>query len=144
MHLRINDNSNNDITDTNDGISKDKMNTRHNKKTRRVQPIKNKMTNFKVMYLNIRGIKSKMSSFQSKIEETTPTIMCITETHVLESEEVKLEGYEIYRNDRDDKGGGGTLIAVREEIKNICTVVEKRNDVGDVGCGWLLTIIISK
>ena len=80
--------------------------------------------------MNIRGLKSKFSSFQTKIEELLPSIICITETHLTESEKLEIEGYEVFRNDREENKGGGLLIAVKNEIKNICTVVEKRNDVG--------------
>ena len=82
-------------------------------------------------YLNIRGIKSKLESLKEKIEEFKPTIICITETHLLPTEPLEIEGYDTkYRNDRDNLGGG-SLIAVSRTIENICTVVEKEKEFGE-------------
>jgi exonuclease III len=93
------------------------------------------MKKFTVWYQNIRGIKSKMESLTEKIEEHEPTVFCITETHLGDKEPFEMEGYKIYRNDRD-REGGGTIIAVNEAIQNICTIVEKDNTVGETT--WLV------
>ena len=83
------------------------------------------------MYQNIRGLKSKLDSLMEKLEEVEPTLFCITETHLLEKEGLKIEGYELYRNDRDNFGGG-ILIGVRIELEGVCTIVEKSKDVGEM------------
>ena len=83
---------------------------------------------FVVMYLNIRGLKSKIDSLQEKIEEVEPTIICITETHLSEAENIVIDGYTLYRNDRDSQGGG-ILIGIRNQLKNVCTVVEKNKEI---------------
>ncbi len=83
------------------------------------------------MYVNIRGYKSKFESLLEKIEEIEPTIFSITETHLMEAQYIKkIKGYVLYRNDRDNYGGG-IIIGVKEELQNICTVVEKSNEVGE-------------
>ena len=66
------------------------------------------------MYLNIRGLKSKFESFVEKIMEVNPTVFCVTETHLMELEKIDMEseGYAVYRNDRNNSGGG-ILIGVR-------------------------------
>ena len=76
------------------------------------------------MYLNIRGLKSKFESLLDKIDEVEPTIVCITETHLLKTEKVEIEGYKVYRNDRDNYGGG-LLVGVKDPLGNICTIVKK-------------------
>ena len=86
---------------------------------------------FKVWLHNVRGIKSKIESLKDKIDEVQPTVICITETHLAEAEDLKLDGYEVYRNDRNNEGGG-VLIAVRTEIENICTIVHKGSNVGEM------------
>jgi exonuclease III len=100
------------------------------KKTRRGQRIRNKMKKFTIWYQNIRGIKSKLESLREKIEEYSPTVVCITETHLLDTEPMSLEGYKIFRNDRDSMGGG-SLIAVSEAIDSICTEVDKEKEGGE-------------
>ena len=100
------------------------------KKTRRGEPIKNKLKKFKVWFQNVRGIKSKLESLRDKIDEVRPTVIGITETHLLGDEKVEIDGYEIYPNGRDNSGGG-VLIAVRKELEKICTVVEKSKEVAE-------------
>ena len=73
-------------------------------------------------------MKSKMESLCEKIEEIQPTIICITETHLLKEENVEIDDYVSLRNDRNSSGGG-VLIAVRKELKNICTIVEKKKEI---------------
>ena len=85
---------------------------------------------FTVMYLNIRGIKSKIDTLMEKIEEVEPTLFCITETHLIKKEKMDIEGYDLHRNEKTNLAGG-ILIGVREEIKNICTVVEESSDIGE-------------
>ena len=80
------------------------------------------------MYVNIRGIKTKMESLYEKVQEIQPTLICITETHLLKKENMELEYYAIYRNDRDSSGGG-VLIGIRKELENVCTIVEKKDDI---------------
>ena len=58
------------------------------KKTRRGQRISNNLKKFTVRYQNIRGLKSKFDSLLEKREEFEPTVVCITEAHVLEDEPV--------------------------------------------------------
>ena len=79
------------------------------------------------MYLNIRGLKSKYESFLEKVTEVEPTLICITETHLLEIEPLDIDGYEIYRNDINSNGG--ILFGVRKELKNVCTIVENKKEI---------------
>ena len=80
------------------------------------------------MYLNIRGIKTKLESLYEKVEEIQPTLICINETHLMEDDELEIEGYRFIRNDRNSSGGG-VLIGIREELYNVCTLVERKQEV---------------
>ena len=82
------------------------------------------------MYLNIRGLKSKLESLREKIDEIEPTVICITETHLLEKEGLDIEGYVPFRNNRDNLGGG-IYIGVREELRSVSTIVHKGKEVGE-------------
>ena len=101
------------------------------KRTRRGKPIRNKLRKFKVWFHNIRGIKSKVDSLRDKIDEVEPTVFCIAETHLLKTEDLQFEGYTPFRNDRENRGGGGIIIFVRTELEKICTIVEKGNEIGE-------------
>ena len=98
------------------------------KKRRKGQPIKNRLKKFSIYCLNIRGIKSKIDSLKNIIDEVQPTMFCITETHLIKKESVKIDGYKILRNDRD-QDGGGIMIGLQKQLKDIYTIVEKQKEV---------------
>ena len=86
------------------------------KKIRKGQPITNRLKKFKVLYLNIRGIKSKISTLNDIIDEVTPTIFCVTETHLIDDDAIEIENYKILRNNRNNDGGG-VLIGVDKRLR---------------------------
>ena len=51
----------------------------------------------------------------------------ITETHMDELYDLKIDNYEIYPNSRN-KDGGGIVIAVRKELKYVTTEVKKTKE----------------
>ena len=87
----------------------------------------NTLHNFKVMYNNIRGIKSKRTSLKQIVDEENPTIVGIAETNLQEGESVEIEGYRVKRNDRE-KQGGGVMIMYKECLKNMVTVVNEESE----------------
>ena len=97
------------------------------KKVRRGQKIRNKLSQFNVLYNNLRGYKSKVQSIRRIIEEKDPTILALAETKLCEGEDVKIEGYEIERVDRKEDGGG-VLIAYKTCIKNIMSIVKEERE----------------
>ena len=100
------------------------------KKRRKGQPIKNRLKKFKILYLNIRGMKSKINSLNDILEEIQPAIFCITETHLMEKEKLDIDedDYEVFRNDRN-QDGGGVLIGVERRLAHLTTIVEKKKEV---------------
>ena len=63
--------------------------------------MKNALTNFKVFYQNVRGLKSKVDSIIETISGYLPILICLVETHLQKEEEIRIQGYsEIFRNDR--------------------------------------------
>ena len=74
----------------------------HRKKVRRGQARKNVFKTFKVMYNNVRGIKSKEEVLRRIVSEENPVIMAIGETKLKKGDwPEEIEGYVIKRNDRD-------------------------------------------
>ena len=98
-----------------------------NKKTRRSKTIRNKLSSFTLYYINIRDLKCKRKSFEEIISELQPTVIAVTETWWDDSNELKIEGYEVYPNGRNEDGGG-VMIAVRNEIKHITTELKKTKE----------------
>ena len=56
------------------------------------------------------------------IEEKDPTVIALVETKLSKEDELKIEGYIIERVDRDENGGG-VLIAYKECLEHVVTVV---------------------
>ena len=80
--------------------------------------MRNEMKNASIMYLNIRGLKSKLESLKEIIDEQKPDIIALVETLLCENDAIELKNYDIIRNDRE-VGGGGVLIAIKKEMKSI-------------------------
>ena len=59
------------------------------KKTRRSKKIKNALTNSKVFYQNIRGLKSKVDSIMETFSDYQPMLIYLVETH-LQKEGIKI------------------------------------------------------
>ena len=73
------------------------------KKVRRGKRIRRKFENFKIYYVNARGVKSKVKSLQEILQEEKPTVVAITETVLEGNEEVNLEGYTIFPKNKPGK-----------------------------------------
>ena len=105
------------------GESKIKKNK---KKTRRGKSINKKLRdNLDIYYINIRGIKSKIESLESILDERKPDIVGIVETMLDSKDEIQIKGYKTFRNDRD-KDGGGVMVAVKKEL-GACYSGSKQN-----------------
>ena len=103
---------------------------RKNKRGRRNQTNLRKL---KIMYQNVRGIKSKLVSLLRIVQEQTPSVICLVETHLEEDDEIEIPGYSIMRKDRN-QDGGGCLIAYREEINTLVTRIPEK----ETEMAWIL------
>ena len=77
--------------------------------------------------MNIRDIKCKRDSFEEIIAINKPTVIALTETWTDDSYDMELDGYVKYPNNRNEEGGG-VLVAVRKELKNVTTEVKRTKD----------------
>ncbi len=99
------------------------------KRTRRSMKNKNMISNFKVMFNNMRGYKMKKETLRHIIQEEKPVVIGIAETNLEEDEIIEeIEGYKIKRKDRRQKGGGVMMI-YREALESM--VVEEEELGGD-------------
>ena len=101
------------------------------KRRRRSKPIQNKLKNCKTMFLNIRGLKSKLSAVNELLETENPTMMCLVETHLKKEDDIGFDGYTLFRNERESKDGGGILVAIKNELKNVAVEVEQEKENGE-------------
>lgn len=70
------------------------------------------------MYTNIDGLVSSLRELRDYLHEKKPEVACITETKLTREINVEFEeeGYNTWRRDRKNKGGGGVMILVRKNI----------------------------
>ena len=77
----------------------------------------------RVYHTNCNSITNKINELKVLISDFNPQILCITETHLNDSNfdaEVSLENYNIFRQDRAQlREGGGSIIYVHKSI-NAC------------------------
>ena len=105
------------------------------KRNRRPKKIRRVLNNLTVMYSNMRGLKSKLLSLATNIDEVKPAIICLVETHLDKKEKIAIEGYKTFRLD-GTSNSAGILIGVLNSIKTIVVSLEDFVDVGHIK--WLL------
>ena len=91
---------------------------KNQKRNRRPKQIRRELWQMKLMYTNIRGIKSKIDSLSVILDEVKPTIALIVETHLDETEAIQIPNYEVFMMD-GTSNSGGIIVAIRERIKTI-------------------------
>ena len=62
------------------------------KKTSGLKKEQNALTNFKVFYQNVKGLKSKVDSIMETISEYQPMLICSVKTHLQKEEEIRIAG----------------------------------------------------
>ena len=97
---------------------------------RRSRKIQNKLKKCKVMYINIRGLKSKVESLKEILLDENPEIVGLTETMLDEADVIDIEGYTVHRNDRNGIGGG-VLLAVKIDLKGLIVQECKDSEEGE-------------
>ena len=60
------------------------------------------MNNFRVLYSNINGIKSKSESLKNIVEEKKPTVVMLVETKLEIEDDFKIEGYTTHKMNRNE------------------------------------------
>ena len=88
----------------------------------------------KLLYANVRGIKSKMACIKNVFAETKPDIALFTETHLTEDRGASVEGYTFFARSRTTGKGGGVGIFVTDEKK---TIVAPHHSSRDLEIMWV-------
>lgn len=71
-----------------------------------------------IFYQNVNGLCTKTEEFRKKLAKTSYDIVLLTETRLNEDitqSHLFPSSYKVYRREREDREGGGVLIAVNEE-----------------------------
>ena len=74
----------------------------------------------KIMYTNVDGLVSSAKEVRDYLQDKKPELVCLTETKLTSEIQIRFnaEGYNTWRRDRKNKGGGGVMILTRKDILN--------------------------
>ena len=89
----------------------------NNRNTRKRPKKQNKI--LKCMTVNAQSLKYKMDEFKKVLDDEKPHIVSVTESWGKEwmgDAIFSVKDYNIYRNDRDNRGGGGTLLYISKKL----------------------------
>ena len=92
--------------------------------------MKNTLTDFKVFFQNIRGVKSKVVSLMGTISDFQPTLICLVKTHLQKEEEIRIPGYNlIFHNDKS-ANSGWIILALKENMRTVTLEVAQEKETG--------------
>lgn len=75
--------------------------------------------NLTVLNFNANGLKKQRSLFIAFLARHKVDIACISETHLIPAEPLRIPGYKIYRYDRTaEQASGGAAIIIRKNIEH--------------------------
>ena len=88
----------------------------------------------KIAHINIQSLRFKTDYLHIFIHSNNTDVLCITEswlTHDIDDNEIKIEGYNLYRKDRDNgMEHGGIVIYIKEGIDyNVDVNIDIDNDI---------------
>lgn len=101
------------------------------------------MINLKIIFININSLVSRQKRhyFNLFIKEQKPDIILVAEHKLNKNHNLNINGYNIYRQHRNGRMGGGTAIIIKEtfiseridiNLQNIeATVIKLRNINGE-------------
>ena len=70
----------------------------------------------KIVQWNAEGVRFKETELQHFLKDKVIDVCCIEETHLSNSHHFFIRGYEVFRQDRDNRPKGGLLTLVRNNI----------------------------
>lgn len=88
-----------------------------------------KTNDFNIAHLNVRGMVSKIDEVKTLLSQCQFKVLCLSETFLKENipnSYFDIQGYEVVREDRSGKNGGGLLCYIKS-----CVSYEKLSEIDD-------------
>lgn len=101
----------------------------------------NELTSYRglqIVHINTRSIYPKIEQIRHEFVSDALDVLCITESWLTPSipdNFVSLKGFDIIRNDRLGKRGGGTCVFINSRIKYAVTLPKFNNKLIEMQCG---------
>ena len=86
--------------------------------------------------MNVRWIKSKLTSLESLLTATTVDVALITETKLDKNQEINIKGYKWIARNRN-KNGGGVEILIRNAISQQAKEDNTADEYPDLETKWI-------
>lgn len=77
------------------------------------------LNEIKLVNWNANGIKSKKSTVIEFLSRHKIDVACITETHLKNTDTFRINGFNVYRTDRDSTHSSGGVAILIKKISNI-------------------------
>ena len=104
----------------------------HSKKVRRSKNKKQSNNSIKILYANVRGLKSKLRDIKMILFDTEPDIVAFIETNLKTEEKIAVSGYTWVGINWQHKEGGGVGYFIKNTIKSSCTVEPDNNTTTEI------------
>ena len=75
----------------------------------------------RIMHWNAEGVRQKKLELSNFLKVNNIDVCCIQETHLNKNHRFFIRGYELYRQDREDRPKGGVLTLVRNSLSSVET-----------------------
>ena len=100
-------------------ISSSKSNLANNSSTLQQPPPPSDFDVLKCMYLNATSLENKLDEFKVVVSTYRPKIIAVSETWFKSISNVNMNGYNVYRRDRNDgRRGGGVCLYIDQSIES--------------------------
>ena len=86
----------------------------------------------KILYANIRGLKSKLRNNKMMLFDAEPDISAVVETNLKIKEKIAGSGYICVGKNMQHKEGGVVGYVIKNTIKNSCTVEPDNNTTTEI------------
>ena len=84
--------------------------------------------NLKILQWNANGLSNKIDELNVLATDKDVDIVAISETKLTKSKQVYMPGWSIYRKDRNDRLGGGVILAIRQNLASKRLDINQNND----------------
>ena len=88
----------------------------------------NKSKSIQLLYANVRGVHSKLPCLKDVISDLKPSIVVLTETHLSNNNDIRIDGYSFFGRAREGNSGGGVGICVSQTLKNHAAPLHSQRD----------------
>lgn len=93
----------------------------------------------RILHWNAEGVQHKKLELQNFLKANSIDICCVQETHLNNNHRFFIRGYELYRQDRQDRPKGGVCTLVRNSLSSVETKRSNDSDTESITVNIILS-----